>query len=154
MKMLAVLRRAGHQLDDDGDTCLAYLRRAGILLTSVSPKRMATSSGLKLTQMSSAPLHFFARTVFKCRNIRAEGESKCPGAVILENNARPLPRCERPRARHELLVLLSHRAPILSCGAWRRESPIRQYDEPNRYVSTPTRWFYYLLDNYSIGLLC
>ena len=30
MKILAVLRRAGHQLNDDGDTCLAYLHGAGI----------------------------------------------------------------------------------------------------------------------------
>jgi hypothetical protein len=30
MKMLAVLSRAGHQLDDDRDTCLAFLRGAGI----------------------------------------------------------------------------------------------------------------------------
>jgi hypothetical protein len=30
MKMLAVRRRAGHELDDDGDACLAYLRCAGI----------------------------------------------------------------------------------------------------------------------------
>jgi hypothetical protein len=30
MKMLAVLRRPGHKLDDDGDACLAYLHRAGI----------------------------------------------------------------------------------------------------------------------------
>jgi hypothetical protein len=30
MKMLAVLRRADHELDDDRNTCLAYLRQAGI----------------------------------------------------------------------------------------------------------------------------
>jgi hypothetical protein len=30
MKMLAVLRRADHQLDDDGDFCLAHLHRVGI----------------------------------------------------------------------------------------------------------------------------
>ena len=30
MKRLEVLRRSGHELEVDGDACLAYLHRAGI----------------------------------------------------------------------------------------------------------------------------
>jgi hypothetical protein len=59
MKRLAVLRRPDHELDDDGDACLASCTAPVFLSVSANRNPDATCSGLKTAQMPNAPSHLF-----------------------------------------------------------------------------------------------